>query len=145
MSEVQLWIFVAAVCFIGEILTAGFFILWFGIGASVAAILSYLGFDSLIQSIAFILVSLILLLVSRPFALRVTKDSPKKATSERLIGQKGIVVEEISLQNGGIVKVEGDTWRAVSNQNIKEGEFVYIDEIKGVKLIVRPFNPEIDK
>ncbi len=139
MIDVQAWIFIAALCFLGEMLTVSFFLLWFGVGASVSAVLSYLGFDPLTQFIAFIIISIIFLALSRPFAARITKDSPKKATSERLIGQKGLVIEELSPEKGGIVKVEGDTWRAISSQTIKEGKYVFIKEIRGVKLIVEPF------
>ncbi len=55
------WIIIAGICFIGEMLTTGFFLLWFGVGASVSAVLNYLGFDPMIQFIAFILISLILI------------------------------------------------------------------------------------
>ena len=139
MMELQIWILIAAVCFIGELITAGFFILWFGVGASVAAVLSYLGFSETTQFVAFILVSIILLALSRPFAKRITMGMPdKKAASDRLIGEKGIVIEDISLKDGGIVKISGDTWRAVSDQDIKEGVSVLVEKIEGVKLVVKP-------
>lgn len=139
MMELQIWILIAAVCFIGELITAGFFILWFGVGASVATVLSYLGFSETTQFIAFILVSIILLALSRPFAKRITMGMPdKKAASDRLIGEKGIVIEDISLKDGGIVRISGDTWRAVSDQDIKEGVSVLVEKIEGVKLVVKP-------
>ena len=139
MMDLQLWILIAAICFIGELITAGFFILWFGVGASVAAVLSYLGFSETTQFVAFILVSIILLALSRPFAKRITMGMPdKKAASDRLIGEKGIVIEDISLKDGGIVRISGDTWRAVSDQEIKEGSSVLVEKIEGVKLVVKP-------
>lgn len=135
----QIWILIAAVCFIGELITAGFFILWFGVGASVAAVLSYLGFSETTQFVAFILVSLILLALSRPFAKKITQGLPtKKATSDRLIGEKGIVIEDISPKNGGVVRISGDTWRAISDQKIKEGNTILVEKIEGVKLVVKP-------
>ena len=139
MMDLQLWILIAAICFIGELITAGFFILWFGVGASVAAVLSYLGFSETTQFVPFILVSIILLALSRPFAKRITMGMPnKKAASDRLIGEKGIVIENISLKDGGIVRISGDTWRAVSDQDIEEGVSVLVEKIEGVKLVVKP-------
>lgn len=139
MMSLQIWILIAAICFIGELITAGFFILWFGVGASVAAVLSYLGFSETTQFIAFILVSIILLALSRPFAKKITQGMPtKKAASDRLIGEKGVVIEDISLKNGGVVRISGDTWRAISDQEIKEGTSILVEKIEGVKLIVKP-------
>lgn len=139
MIGLQIWILIATVCFIGELITAGFFILWFGVGASVAAVLNYLGFSETTQFIAFILVSLILLALSRPFAKRITEGLPnKKAASDRLIGEKGVVIEQISRKNGGLVRISGDTWRAVSDNEIKEGNDVLVEKIEGVKLVVKP-------
>lgn len=139
MFDLQIWILIAAVCIIGELITAGFFILWFGVGASVAAVLSYFGFSETTQFIAFILVSIILLGLSRPFAKKITQGMPnKKAASDRLIGEKGIVMEDISLKNGGIVRISGDTWRAISDQEIGEGTSILVEKIEGVKLVVKP-------
>ena len=39
-----IWFGLAVIFIIGEIFTAGFFILWFGIGAAVAGLLAILGF-----------------------------------------------------------------------------------------------------
>ncbi|MGB9978400.1 NfeD family protein [Methanobacterium sp.] len=139
MIGLEIWVLIAAICFIGELITAGFFILWFGVGASAAAVLNYLGFSETTQFIAFILVSIILLALSRPFAKRITQGMPnKKATSDRLIGEKGVVIEDISPKNGGVVRISGDTWRAISDQDIKEGNYVLVEKIEGIKLVVKP-------
>jgi len=139
MIGIEIWILIAAVCFIAELVTFGFFIMWFGVGASVSAVLNYLGFSETTQIIAFILVSIILLVVSRPFAERITQGLPtKKAASDRLIGEKGIVIEDISPDNGGIVKIGGDIWRAISDQKISKDERILVEKIKGVTLVVKP-------
>ncbi len=138
MIGLEIWILIAAVFFIGELITIGFFLLWFGVGASVSTVLNYLGFSETTQIIAFILVSIILLAVSRPFAKRITQGMPaKKATSDRLIGEKGVVIEDISPENGGIVKISGDTWRAISDQRISKNNHILVEKIKGVTLVVK--------
>lgn len=134
----ETWIILAAIFFIGEMLTTSFFLMWFGIGASASAVLAYLGFDPMLQFVAFLIISLILIGISRPFAQRITKDSPKKAVSDRLIGQEALVIEEIEPHSSGLVKVQGDVWRAVSSQTIGEGQIVNIESIDGTKLVVKP-------
>lgn len=142
MIGLHIWVLIAAVCFIGEMLTFGFFLLWFGVGASVSAVLNYLGFSETTQIIAFILISIVLLAVSRPFARKITKGTPtKKAASDRLIGEKGIVIEEISPENGGIVKISGDIWRAISDEKISKDEHILVEKIKGITLVVKHINP----
>jgi len=130
------WIIIAAICLIGEMLTTGFFLLWFAFGALAAAALGYLGFDTTAQFITFVAVSAVLLGVSRPFAARITGEPSKKAVSDRLIGRKGVVMEAISPQNSGLVKVDGETWRAKSATVLDAGEDVIVKSIEGVKLVV---------
>ncbi|HOL69130.1 MAG TPA: NfeD family protein [Methanothermobacter sp.] len=131
------WIIIGAVCLIGEMLTTGFFLLWFGIGAFVAAALSYFGFNFTIQFVAFILVSVVLLGVSRPFASKVSKEPQRRAVADRLIGQTATVMEDF--EEEGLIKVDGETWRAKSQDKIKKGDKVIIKGIDGVKLIVEKY------
>lgn len=141
--NIEIWIVLAALFLIGEMLTTSFFLMWFGIGASASAVLNYLGFDPLVQFIAFIIISLILLGVSRPFAQRISKDSPKKAAADRLIGKQALVIEEIVPHNGGLVKIDGDVWKAVASQTIEDGQTVNIEKIEGIKLVVKPIEKKI--
>ncbi|MGV8143065.1 MAG: NfeD family protein [Methanothermobacter sp.] len=136
MLGIETWIVIAGVCFIGEMLTSGFFLLWFGVGASVAAVLNYLDFDPLTQFIVFILVSLVLLAVSRPFAQRITKEPPRKAVSDRLVGKQGVVMEDILPDKGGVVNIEGDIWRAISPVEIKKDTKIVVKKVESVKLLV---------
>lgn len=129
------WIIIGAVCLIGEMVTTGFFLLWFGVGAFVAAALSYLGFNFTIQFIAFLLVSTVLIGISRPFASRISREPERRAVADRLIGQKAIVIEDFRGYEG-LVKFDGETWRAKSHDKIKKGDMVTVKAIDGVKLIV---------
>lgn len=142
--NIEIWIALAALFFIGEMLTTGFFLLWFGVGASVGAVLNYLGFDPLVQFVAFIIISLVLIGISRPFAKRITKDSPKKAAADRLIGKEALVIEEVAPHKGGMVKIDGDIWKAVAAQTIAGGETVNIEGIEGTKLVVKPIEKDVE-
>jgi membrane protein implicated in regulation of membrane protease activity len=53
-----LWFVLGAVLIVAEILTTGFVLLWFGIGALAAAFVAFIGVDSLaLQFLVFALVS----------------------------------------------------------------------------------------
>ncbi|MGL4670319.1 MAG: NfeD family protein [Methanobacteriaceae archaeon] len=137
MFDLYFWLVLGVVCVLCELLTAGFFLLSIGIGSFSAAILNYSGFDPISQIAIFIIVSVVCILLSRPLAKRLTKNTPeKKVGSERLIGEEGIVLEDISENKIGTVKIIGDTWKASSTDEILKGELVRVKEIKGTRLIV---------
>ena len=134
------WMILAAVFIIGEIFTAGFFLLWFGIGAVVAGIFAYLGLSIGVQGAAFVVVSGVLFAVSRKFAERFTKKQPPGIGADRLIGKRGVVLEEIdNIKNTGRVRVEEDEWRADSKTDeiIPEGKRVEVIRVEGTHLIVK--------
>ena len=136
MIEIQTWFFLAIICFILELITTSFFLLWFGVGASIAILLNYLGYNDNIQFISFILISLILLFLSKKFTKKITHNSLKKTNSKRLIGKKGIVTSDIIPPLTGIVKVNGEEWTAISKEKLLSNELVTIEKIDSVKLIV---------
>lgn len=132
------WIALFAVCLFLEIVTAGFYLMSVGIGAAIAAIANYMGFDPTTQLIIFAVVTIICLIASRPLANRLTRGSPdKKATADRLIGKEGVITEAVDPENAGMIKVGGESWRTIVNDNISIGEKVIVEEVKGVKLKVK--------
>ena len=62
------WMIIAAFFIVGEIFTAGFFLLCFGIGAAVAGFIALFGLGMVWQLTAFVIVSFVLFAVSRKFA-----------------------------------------------------------------------------
>lgn len=135
-----LWMIMAAIFIIGEIFSAGFFLLWFGIGAVVAGILSSLGFGADWQWIAFISISGGLFVISRRFAERFTKKQPPGVGADRFIGEKGIVLEEIdNIRHTGLVKVSNEVWMADSDTGeiIAVGEKIVVVKVIGTHLVVR--------
>jgi membrane protein implicated in regulation of membrane protease activity len=97
-----------------------------------------------VQFVTFIIISLVLIGISRPFAKRITKDSPKKAAADRLIGKEALVIEEVAPHKGGLVKIDGDIWKAVAAQIIEDGETVNIEGIEGTKLVVKPIEKDVE-
>ena len=135
-----IWMALAAVFVIGEIFTAGFFLMWFGIGAAVAGVLSLLGAGAAWQWGSFIVVSGVLFVVSRRFAERFSKKQPPGIGADRFIGKKGQVIEKIdNSTNTGRVRIDKEEWRADSDSDevIPEGKRVEVVRLDGTHLVVK--------
>jgi len=131
---------IAAVFVVGEILTAGFFLLWFGVGAGVSGLLALAGLGLVWQLVAFVVISLVLFAVSRRFADRFTKEQPPGIGADRFIGRQGVVIEEINNeQNTGRVRFDREEWRAESQAGnaIPVGSSVIVEGVEGTHVKVR--------
>ena len=136
-----IWLILAGVFVIGEVLTAGFLIFWLGIASLIAMGVSFITDNIIIQTTVFLISSVILILATKPLVKKFAKVETTKTNAFSLIDKKGIVTKDISSINStGQVKVEGELWSATgeNDMEIPKGTEVKIKEIKGVKLIVTP-------
>ena len=143
-----IWMILAAICIVGEIFTAGFFLLWFGIGALVAGLLAILGLGAGWQWAAFVVVSGVLFAVSRRFAERFTKKQPPGIGADRFIGKRGLVLEEIdNAKNTGRIRIDKEEWRADSDTDgvIAVGGRVEVTRLDGTHMVVKPVEEESEK
>lgn len=138
--EVLCWLLLAAIFIIIEIITLGLTTIWFAGGAFVAAIAGACGANLVVQIILFVVVSVVLLIVTRPLAVKHLDAKTEKTNAEALVGQTAIVLSEINnLEATGQARINGMEWTARSREDtmiIPKGEAVRIVEIQGVKLIV---------
>ena len=136
-----IWLILAGVFVIGEVLTSGFLIFWFGLAALIAMAVSFITDNIIIQTTVFLISSVILILATKPLVKKFAKVETTKTNAFSLIDKKGIVTKDISSINStGQVKVEGELWSATGDNDmeISKATEVKIKEIKGVKLIVTP-------
>ena len=136
-----LWIIMAGVFLAGEIFTAGFFLFWFGVAAGVTAIVSLFGVTPTWQLVTFIALSLGLLMISRPFAEKVSGEQPAGIGANRFLGEKCQVLEDIDPdENTGRVRLGQDEWRAESRSGepIGAGQQVEVVAVHGTRLVVAP-------
>ena len=136
---------IAFVVFTGiEVATLALTTIWFAGGAIAAFILSLLGANVQIQLLAFVVVSFLLLFLTRPFISRYINSNTVKTNSESLIGKQARVTAEINNELGtGTAVTEGKEWtaRAESDGDIYPvGTMAVIKEIRGVKLILKEEN-----
>ncbi|MEK7834094.1 MAG: NfeD family protein [Acidobacteriota bacterium] len=140
------WLILAAI-FIGlEVMTPGFFLLWFGVGALAAGLLALVGVTSIAaQIIVFLVISVALLVASRTifekFLPLSSTGQDLKTNIETMIGQVGTVVEPSrGALHEAAVKVYGSTWTAFPIEGEKpltEGETVAVERIEGNSIYVR--------
>ena len=140
MVEVLCWLVLAAIFIVIELVTLGLTTIWFAGGAFIAAIAALLHANLVIQVILFLVVSIVLLVLTRPIAVKHLDSKTEKTNVDALIGKKAVVLQEINnVMDTGQAKVNGMEWTARAkndNQIIPEGATVTIVEISGVKLIV---------
>lgn len=136
------WLLLAAIFIVIEIITLGLTTIWFAGGAFIAALTGLVGANLYIQVALFLIVSIVLLILTRPLAMKYLDSKTEKTNSEALIGQRAVVTQKINnLDATGQVKAGGMEWTARAKEEgtiIPEGEIVTILEIQGVKLIVEP-------
>jgi membrane protein implicated in regulation of membrane protease activity len=136
-----LWLGFALLLFAAEILTTGFFLFPFGIGAAAAALADFIGFSTLTQWAVFLLASAVCLLFSRRLARAFDRTPSSRAGADRLIGMEGVVTQTIDpAHNQGSVRVDNEDWRAEAAQRglIEKGTRVTVLSIKGARIVVRP-------
>lgn len=134
------WLVVIAACVVIEALTLGLTTIWFAVGALVAWFVYLTGLGLHVQIMAFMLVSIVCLVMTRPIAVEKLKIGKTKTNLDSLIGETAKVESAINnFNNEGYVKARGQIWsaRAADGDIIEKGELVVVKEIKGVKLIVK--------
>jgi len=126
----QVWTVVAVACLILELTAGDFFIICFSIGAVFAAITAALGGGIYLQLVMFAVFTLVSLFWVRPFAQRYLHkgEDNRVSNADALIGRQGRVVETVRADGFGRVQIDGDIWKAVTNEtaDIPEGAAVRV-------------------
>ena len=126
----QMWAIVAVVCLIMELMAGDFFIICFSIGAVFAAITAAVGGGIYLQLLMFAVFTLISLLWIRPFAQRYLHkgEDNRVSNADALLDRHGRVVETVKADGFGRVQIDGDIWKAVTNEtaDIPEGSNVRV-------------------
>lgn len=133
------WILVAIICGAIEIFTVGFWFLWLAIAGVIVALLVQFGLLPALemQLLVFALFTLLLIIFTRPLVVKFVKSNDKVSNVKALIGQHGITLTSIVPMQFGQVKVNGEIWTAVAEEELEENTRVEVMGIDGVKLIVK--------
>lgn len=137
--EMIFWLVLFVVLLVVEIATMGLTTVWFAGGALIAFFAAYIHLGIGLQIVLFLVVSILLLVLTRPIAVKYFNQEREKTNVDSLIGQNAVVLEEINtIKATGRVEVNGMEWSAKTEHTeiIEVNTVVSIKGIQGVKLIV---------
>src|SRR3954467_7215501 len=143
MDAWLIWLVAGVFAAVGEMLTAGFFLAPFAVGAFGAMLADLIGAGAAIQLIVFAALTLACFGLVRPIAKRHMYTPPQIRTgAAALIGRNAIVLERIANDEGvGAVRIDGEVWtaRAYDEDEVLEpGRRVQVIEIRGATALVAP-------
>jgi membrane protein implicated in regulation of membrane protease activity len=134
-----LWVVLAAVLAIGEVLTLGFLLGLIAVAAILAGVVAALGAGLVIQLVVFIVASIASLALIRPVAKRHLRTPAQLRTgTAALVGAKGVVTERVD-DLSGQVKIGGEVWSArafMEGEVIEPGKRVEVARIEGATALV---------
>ena len=108
LNLTMFWLIVLVVLVVIELLTMGLTTVWFAGGALVATIAAVFQTPLAVQVILFLAVSAVLLIFTRPLAVKYFNKDRVRTNAESLVGRQAIVISEIdNLQGIGQVNVGG--------------------------------------
>lgn len=137
IGPAAIWIGLAILFAVIEAATLGLTTIWFALGALSGALTSVFTDSILVQIVIFLLVSILSLVITKPIVSKYFSRKIVKTNADALIGETGVVIEKIVPGNTGQVKINGQMWSAVAeDEPINEDELVIVQKISGVKLVV---------
>ena len=136
-----IWLILAGVFMIAEIITVGFLVFWLGLGCLCAMLTSFITDNIVIQTTVFVVTSTLFIFCTRSFVKKLTKKDKTVVTNAyAIVGKKALVLKDINPSQGnlGQVKVDGQVWTATceANEVIAKDTEVLVLKIDGVKAIV---------
>lgn len=141
--EPIIWLCVLAFLLVIEAITAGLTTIWFAGGALAAAVAAFCGADIFLQLLCFLTVSILLVIFTRPLALRYMNKDTERTNVSSLLGKKAVVTKRIdNLAQTGQVKINDVEWLARTfddEEILPENTVVIIREVRGVTLYVKEF------
>ena len=138
------WVALVIIFAIIEVLTLGLTTVWFAIAALVMVFLSFLKIPLSVQGLIFLAISAVLLIFTRPIAVKKFKIGREKTNVDSLAGKHALVTRAIGEFEKGEAKVNGQIWSAHTEDGseIAEGIKCEILRIEGVQLIVKKLEVE---
>ena len=127
------WTLICVLALILEVSSGTFYLMCFAIGAACSIVISLVETPFWLQVLVFAIASAVCVFCVRPFAIKYLHPhhADRVSNADALIGREGLVIEPITPEKPGYVKVDGDEWRAVT----KDGESIAVGTT--VKIIAR--------
>ena len=140
--DIIFWAVLAALAFVGELLSVSFFLLFFSLGALVGLVMAFLGLGLVAQAIGFIVASVLSMVVLRPALVhRLSfRGSEQYERHDAVTGKSGVVTTSIEPGSSGTVRIgSGEFWTARAvypEQGIEAGTRVRVLDTDGITALV---------
>jgi membrane protein implicated in regulation of membrane protease activity len=125
-----------------EILTpGGFYVLFFGVGALVVGLAAGLGWSgpAWMQWLLFSIISIVSLLVFRPYLLRLARTRERPDPMDTLEGEAAILSHDLGPGEMGKGELRGTVWsvRNCDERSLRTGQRARVVKVDGLTLWVR--------
>ncbi|MBP3964074.1 NfeD family protein [Paenibacillus lignilyticus] len=133
------WLILTAVLVLIELHTGTFYFLLLAAASILTMITALAGLPILVQCFTFVVAIALMYIFLLPLLRKLIPSTSKSMIpqlSDYLVGQEAFVVQTISPDEAGLVKLHGEIWSAVANEKIEEGNKVIVAEVRVTKLIV---------
>lgn len=141
-----IWLALLVVFLVVEWVTVGLVSIWFAGGSLVAMLLAAAGIPEIWQIVAFLAVSALLLILTRPAAVKFMNSKREKTNYEGIIGKIVRVTERVNnYEQTGTAIVGGQEWTARAEDDtviIEKDALAKVVNIKGVKLILKQYEED---
>lgn len=141
---VLFWLGLMILFLVIEAVTVGLATIWFAAGALAAIIASAFGIGFLGQILLFFVVSLLLLIFTRPIAVKYISPHKVRTNYEDVIDKTVKITENVNNIGGtGKAVLNGQEWTVRMYKDslfLEKGDFAKVAAIEGVKLILVPLD-----
>ena len=144
-AAILIWLAILIAFLVVEMATVGLVSIWFAAGALAALLVTIAGGGPGLQIIVFLLVSIVLLIATRPLADKYVNARVQKTNVEQLLGKCVVITERVcNSEQTGTAFIDGKEWTVRTESDavvIEKGQSAEILSVSGVKLIVVPVQP----
>ena len=139
MGYLIFWGVILVAALIAELASMQLVSIWFCVGAAGAfgAAMMHMSFTA--QLLIFVLISVVLLLITRPLLAKFRVNRQLRSNADLNIGEQAVVIETVDAAHGtGRVRLKGVDWMAVSETGsvIPVDTVVTVMRVEGSKLFV---------
>jgi len=132
------WLIASAVLIIAELFSGTLVLLMLGVGALAASIVGLVGFQGWVQVLVFAIVSALSLWFVRPWVNKRLHKPQQDMGLATIEGAQASVIDRVD-RDHGMVKIEGELWRARpydSEMSYEPGERVRVVRVDGATAMV---------
>ncbi|MGN1307745.1 MAG: NfeD family protein [Faecousia sp.] len=143
MNMIAVWIFMAVLFLVIELLTVGMVSIWLFAGSLAALLTAAIRLPIWLQIVIFLVVSCVCFVLLYPRLKKFVRKNHQATNADMALGKTAVVVRRIdNIEGTGAVSIDGKTWsaRSADDSAIEPGTYVTVDRIQGVKLIVFPLS-----